>query len=117
MGITCYMIRPTARFMYWHQPTMARPSQMAIRSPEHKCPSEDSRQLWGRSAAVVGPLFLAQSGILSPPSPPRLNSPYPSSMRTRAADRLLLGMRGAAPEEGAGTARPSEIASRDPASE
>ena len=67
----------------------------------------------GRSAAVVGPLFLAQSGILSPPSPPRLNSPHPSSMRTRAADRLLLGMRVAAPEEGAGTTRPSEIASRD----
>ena len=37
MGITCYMIRPTARFMYWHQSTMARPSQMAIRLPPHKC--------------------------------------------------------------------------------
>jgi hypothetical protein len=41
MGITCYMIRPTARFMYWHQSTMARPSQMAIRSPQHKCPNEE----------------------------------------------------------------------------
>jgi hypothetical protein len=43
---------------------------------------------------------------LSPPLAPRLDSPHPSSMRTRAADRLLLGMRGAAPEEGAGTTRP-----------
>jgi hypothetical protein len=32
------------------------------------------------------------------PSPPRLDSPHPSSMRTRAADRLLLGMGVAAPE-------------------
>ena len=50
MGITCYMVRPTARFMYWHQSTMARASQMAIRSPQHKCPNQGTR--WGRSAAV-----------------------------------------------------------------
>jgi hypothetical protein len=24
MGITCYMVRPTAHFMYWHWSTMAR---------------------------------------------------------------------------------------------
>ena len=35
MGITGYMIRPTARFMYWHQSTMARPLQVAIRLPPH----------------------------------------------------------------------------------
>jgi len=36
MGIACYMVRPTARFMYWHQSTKARISQMAIRSAQHK---------------------------------------------------------------------------------
>src|SRR4029077_6708570 len=36
---------------------------------------------------------------LSPPFQPALDSPHPSSKRTRAADRLLLGTRGAAPEE------------------
>src|SRR6478672_5534453 len=35
---------------------------------------------------------------LSPPLSPALDSPHPSSMRTRAADRLYLGTRGAAPE-------------------
>ena len=33
---------PHARFMYWHQSTMARPSQMAIRSPRYKCPNQDN---------------------------------------------------------------------------
>jgi hypothetical protein len=51
MGITCYMIRTTARFMYWHQSTMARPSQMAIRSPQHKCPNEDWAAARGRKSA------------------------------------------------------------------
>jgi hypothetical protein len=41
--------------MYWHQSTMARPSQMAIRSPQHKCPNRDSGRLQGRSATVVSP--------------------------------------------------------------
>ena len=36
---------------------------------------------------------------LSPPLAPALHCPHPSSMRTRAADRLLLGAREAAPEE------------------
>jgi len=40
---------------------------------------------------------------LSPPLAPGLNFTHRSSMRTRAADRLYLGMRGAAPEEAAGT--------------
>ena len=56
MGITCYMIRPTARFIYWHQSTMARPSQMAIRSPQHKCPNERQRAaIRGDQRAVVSP--------------------------------------------------------------
>ena len=42
MGITGYMIRPTACFMYWHQSTMARSLQVAIRSPQHKCPNQDN---------------------------------------------------------------------------
>jgi len=46
---------PTAHFMYWHQSTMARPWQMAIRSPQHKCPNQDNGRLQGRSATVVGP--------------------------------------------------------------
>ena len=37
MGVTGYMIRPTARFMYWHKSTMARPLRVAIRLPPHKC--------------------------------------------------------------------------------
>jgi hypothetical protein len=36
MGVTGYMVRPTVRFMYLHRSTMARPSQVAIRSPQHK---------------------------------------------------------------------------------
>jgi hypothetical protein len=36
--------------------------------------------------------------MLSPPFKPRLHSAHPSSMRTRAADRLYLGTGGAAPE-------------------
>ena len=36
---------PTAHFMYWHQSTMVRPSQMAIRSPQHKCPNQDNGRL------------------------------------------------------------------------
>ena len=43
------------------------------------------------------------TALLSPPLAPRLDSLHPSSMRTRAADRLLLGMRDAAPEEAGGT--------------
>jgi hypothetical protein len=45
MGITGYITRPTARFMYWHQSTMARPSQMAIWSPQHKNPHQDNGML------------------------------------------------------------------------
>jgi hypothetical protein len=37
MGITGYMIRPTTRFMYWHQST---PACMAGRSSEHRFESD-----------------------------------------------------------------------------
>ena len=44
---------------------------------------------------------------LSPPLERALESAHPSSMRTRAADRLYLGMRGAAPEVPADKKGPS----------
>jgi hypothetical protein len=65
MGITCYMIRPTARFIYWHQSTMARPSQMAIRSPQHKCPNERQRAAIARGRkSAIGTKQTYKSGAM-----------------------------------------------------
>jgi hypothetical protein len=54
MGITCSMVRPNVRFMYWHQSTMARPLQVAIRLAQHK------RPLGVRAHDVTGELESAE---------------------------------------------------------
>jgi transcriptional regulator with XRE-family HTH domain len=63
--------------------------------------NEDEEALiesWTPSFQALTSCFDRSPQNLSLPSPPRLDSPHPSSMRTRAADCLLLGMGVAAPE-------------------
>jgi hypothetical protein len=76
--------------------TAQRPGKVCIKMP---APRAMTVTLPG--TIVVGSWHKADEVIPAPLTSTKFHPP--SSMRTRAADRLLLGMRAAAPEEAAGT--------------
>ena len=88
MGITCYMIRPTAGFMYWHQSTMARTSQMAIRLPQRRSCEDERAAIRGGQRTVVSPQMAPSRLTKAGPS-----CPLSSAKKRRSSNLAMKGPR------------------------